>query len=93
MGYTVANGVAPIEVNAEVMYQVAELGFNTWGDVENAVYSFDGSSNPIANTIYTKMGDWVEASEEDLAAKLVASGLLKEGTKVENIRGFRGNCW
>ena len=84
-GYTVANGAAPIEVNAEVMYQVAELGFNTWGDVENAVYSFDGSSNPIANTIYTKMGDWVEASEEDLAAKLVASGLLKEGTKVENI--------
>ena len=78
-------GQVKIDVKETNVYDLSTFGFNTWNDVSDAIYNYDGSSNPIANTIYQKMGSWEEAFAEELAQKLVDSGLLSEGTTLKTV--------
>ena len=78
-------GQVRIDIKETNVYDLSTFGFNTWNDVSDAIYGYDGSSNLIANTIYQKMGSWEEAFAEDLAQNLVDSGLLSEGTTLKTV--------
>ena len=81
-----SEGLVQVQIDDGMFDYTENLDLNTWGDVKNAIYSYDGSSNPIANTVYRKLGDWLDAADDDLNQKLVAAGFFKEGTTVEQLR-------
>ena len=78
-------GLFEVKVNEDEVFEMNYLGFNTAASVEDGIRTFTAPQNLFASTIYNKWGDWNNQCDRLVAEALVASGLLTDGTTVDDL--------
>ena len=75
----VKNGMAEIFVDEETMSDVREMGFNSFGALNQQVRTFAGGTL-TSNIIYNNIDRWFDGFEQSVYEGIKNAGLLKDGT-------------